>query len=386
MQLEDLAESHKKEENRFIESMRILMRVGPPGCSALPPDSAVLLEAERERKQALEMFALFKKQGGEIISELKQALQEACDRCTALEGENTTMKRIISEYPGGKEIGEALRSVASQSRIEELEKRITEYRGLLEEEDAIIQELQHRNKNLETKVETLRLQRDKLLDVDQTKSVSFQQDYNEVMAALHEAPNLHVPQDPLERLALQQKLIQMLTSKLKAEQRERLRIEEQSARLAAEQEKMIRKMNEKQRSREVDRLGVATASPTHQDGAYVVSPTRDRSKEETRPASARVSPAVGRTSNVRSLEAQLAGIAKDLNSSLDMWAAKLSATDSYTSLTEGRVKVPPLPIPSSGLPTDIGPTPPNSTSESSPRYLPESPVGTELRLAQLEQA
>jgi hypothetical protein len=393
MQLEDLADSHKKEEERFMESMKILMRKSHPGTDRSVIDASSLAEAEREKAQALEMFAMFKKQGGEIIMELKAALQDASDRCASLENENAMLRRVV-EQNGGEGVTDLLKSMCAQGRVEEQECRIAEYRSLLEEEDAIIQELQHRNKTLEARTETLRQQRDKLLDVDATKSHSFQQDYNEVMAALRVEGDLTVPKDPMERMALQQKLIQMLTSKLKAEQRERLRIEEQGARMAGEQEKMMRKFEARMKEVEAkEALRSTSPSPHHQGKGLTAPPTAttERRREGkprivSPPAPPQQQPLTSPGGNVRSLEMQLAEVARDLNSSLDMWAAKLNTSDAWSALTDGKVKVPPLPIPSSGIPAPEGAGEMLTSSENSSsarrrgsrptedtEYMPESP-------------
>lgn len=279
--IEELSDLHRREEQTFVTAMHAVLHQSQATREAQAEVEGGMEEAlnreRQERRRAMELVEKFKSEGTMVMEGLKDALRDMQKkykdeqrRSSDLNRELESLRRRIGNSAATGDAqpvapapprGSTSDSVARSKDVQTLSE-------LLDESDAVITELEHRNRSLELKIQSLTDQRDKLLDAEwyQTNSVEFSKEVQELlplMSAVNQgnAAAATVP-GTAEHLA---RLSTLLLQHLRSEQRQRLRTEEQSARIAAGNDELLRKMENKAKDLEM-KLADAMSSSAPQGG------------------------------------------------------------------------------------------------------------------------
>eukprot|EP01065_Artemidia_motanka_P012916 TRINITY_DN17112_c0_g1_i1.p1 TRINITY_DN17112_c0_g1~~TRINITY_DN17112_c0_g1_i1.p1 ORF type:complete len:530 (+),score=240.35 TRINITY_DN17112_c0_g1_i1:62-1591(+) len=263
VKIEALAAQHREEEQSFVFAMRELLRHATDEKQSqqshvrelqdkLNHYEGLLLSEEREKSKAVEMVSVFKQEGGQIMSRLRESLASSNKRC---EEEKRRADRLEAERE------------QQQRREQQLEAQLSDYQSLLSDHERLVTQLRERNGQLE-----LQLRHAEQLLTDLSAEDVFNQHYQEMIVELKGVDRtLASPRTPVSgqpaadhaleaggdavadgsgqplqrKLLLQGQIIQKLYSKLQSEQRHRLETEEQAAKMVAEEENTIRKLEER---------------------------------------------------------------------------------------------------------------------------------------------
>lgn len=281
--IEELSHLYKREEETFRKQMHFVLEQSE--CVRNSNETreqyleAALAKEKSERLKILHLMSQFKKEGAAVIQVMKESLRDVNAKWKVEVDRNAKLTQTLRKFQLGGDNGTSWRSGSDRSASasqqgfpqqqgaaehndERLREQIQMLTELVEEEDRIIVELQQRNKHLEHKVGVLTMQRDKLLDVDtqQVVTESFQSEYLQIQQTIRscDARLQSEPRDaPSEaRKALQlkcdalERFTKLLTQRLSVEQRQRLRVEEQSARITAAQDQLVTKLEDRVRELE----------------------------------------------------------------------------------------------------------------------------------------
>lgn len=230
--LDELASVSSSENVRLQQTLREAVEKSQLSMSSAANGELLrALERERsERLRAVEIAKKFKTEGTAVMMELKQSLKEMQHRYQALLREKGN-------------VPPAVQSADNRERVQVLT-------SLLDEQDVIVEQLQQRRHTLEGRVRQLERQ----------------------VATLTNAQPAHVPSELLEEFARTEtphggsmpasrlrSLVHALIARLKAEQVQRLQVEEQATQLTDAQNQGLRRMEE--RIRELEQRGPPPSGP-----------------------------------------------------------------------------------------------------------------------------
>ncbi|CUG90082.1 Hypothetical protein, putative [Bodo saltans] len=321
--VDQLGDLYRREEETFRHQMRQVLErseeVRVTNESREVELERALAKERADRTKVLELMSQFKKEGAAVIQVMKESLQEATTKwkaeleknakLTALlrrHGMDTSARSVSGNPSDGAAMNlnvhnsnnnvSAVSSAALQTRIEALTQ-------LVQEEDSIIVALRSRNRALEQRVAVLTQQRDKLLEVDADQCVvtgSLQGELYDIQQAVRRCDAALIKEtgasssSPLtspsvvptpkgfrllaEKCEALDRYSKLLLQRLSIEQRQRLRVEEQSARIASAQDQLVQSLES--RIKDLGGGGVAiggasAATPKHTAAASAAAGHQD---------------------------------------------------------------------------------------------------------------
>lgn len=301
--VDQLGELYRREEDTFRHQMRQVLELSE---DVRVSNESREVELERalakeraDRVKVLELMSQFKKEGAAVIHVMKESLRDATAKWKAELERNAKLTAQLRRAGGldgqGGSAGNAQRSQSSASssrwlvdsngaettQASAMQTRIEALTQLVQEEDSVIVALRSRNRALEQRVAVLTQQRDKLLEVDGGQSLieeSFQGELRDLpqvvrrcdAALLKEggagANNVFPPTPKVCRLLADkcealERYTRLLLQRLSIEQRQRLRVEEQSARIASAQDQLVQSLET--RIKDLDRSAGGSGTPKH---------------------------------------------------------------------------------------------------------------------------
>ncbi|KEG08761.1 hypothetical protein DQ04_06491020 [Trypanosoma grayi] len=250
--IEELSSLHRQEECVFRQQVgSVLQQLETARLSQLgtEQDYEALLKKERAESHAvMSLMQRFKTEGAEVISTMKRSLQEVKEKWKAEVERNAHLTAQLRQYskkitppPEDIVVKDSEASVL-RSENKALQTKVQALVRLLEEEDAVIVELQERNKALEKKVSVLIQQRNRLLDIEaqHVETEEFNTEYNELLNQVRYSDVDQNKMPPAKKVDVLTRFTKMLLQRLQAEQRQRLRVEEQTVRMASEHDRVVR--------------------------------------------------------------------------------------------------------------------------------------------------
>ncbi|ORC87381.1 uncharacterized protein TM35_000221800 [Trypanosoma theileri] len=249
--IEELSALHRQEEEAFrnqVGGVLQQLEVARVTHMDVEHDYEALLKKERAERQAvMSLMQQFKNQGAELINTMKKSLQEAREKWKAEVERNAHLAAQLRHYSKENTSldsfkGDNTIESVSDSKNKALYTKIETLTRLLEEEDAIIVELQQRNKSLEKKVAVLTQQRNRLLDLEaqHLETEEFNTEYNNLLNQVRRSESNENEMTLEEKVNVLTRFTKMLLQRLQAEQRQRLRVEEQTVRMASEHDQLVR--------------------------------------------------------------------------------------------------------------------------------------------------
>ncbi|RNF06669.1 uncharacterized protein Tco025E_07502 [Trypanosoma conorhini] len=268
--IEELSSINRQEEAAFRQQMAdVLQQLETARANQLgtEKDYETLLKKERKERQAvMSLMQRFKTEGAEVINTMKESLKEARAKWKAeveLNAQLTAQLRqsqnkiMPRNSPNTNDADMPTRNSGETT----LYTKIDILRRLLEEEDNIVVELQQRNKTLERKVYVLTQQRNRLLDLEaqHLETEEFNTEYNTLLGTVRDFETID-KETPLERrVCVLTRFTKMLLQRLQSEQRQRLRVEEQTVRMASEHDQIVRALEARIKSLELQRSTSASS-------------------------------------------------------------------------------------------------------------------------------
>ncbi|RNF10976.1 hypothetical protein TraAM80_01242 [Trypanosoma rangeli] len=251
LRIEELSSINRQEEAAFRQQMGdILQQLEAARVNQLGTenDYKALLQKERtERQSVMSLLQRFKTEGAEVINTMKESLREARAKWKAeveLNAQLTAQLRQSQKknMPQNNLTTNDADRFTAGSTENALYTKVEILTRLLEEEDAIVVELQQRNKTLEKKVSVLTQQRNRLLDLEaqHLETEEFNTEYKKLLNTVCGFETMD-KETPLEgRVCVLTRFTKMLLQRLQSEQRQRLRVEEQTVRMASEHDQIVR--------------------------------------------------------------------------------------------------------------------------------------------------
>ncbi|EKG03582.1 hypothetical protein TCSYLVIO_005369 [Trypanosoma cruzi] len=376
--IEELSSIHRQEEVAFRQQMDdVLQQLETARVNQLGTvqDYEALLKKERqERQTVISLMQRFKTEGAEVINTMKESLKAARNKWKAEVELNAQLTAQLRQHQMNIMPSEVMKTdVAGNlkpgSNENALYTKVEILTRLLEEEDTIIVELQERNKALEKKVSVLTQQRNRLLDLEaqHLETEEFNTEYSNLLSAVRGFDTAEEKTTLEGRVCVLTRFTKMLLQRLQSEQRQRLRVEEQAVRMASEHDQIVRALEARIKSLEIQKSGGITSYrqnvlhtenekscknvltegtsefPPKSDGAY---PKRDHSVDQeaitscggvddfrllllnsskmsaAKPHSEETVPNVSTGDAERAtLEAQLAAVTSDFQQSVAEWIA-----------------------------------------------------------------
>jgi hypothetical protein len=265
--IEELADIQQKEADQFVESMRGVFeqsKVTRESLSETEAELTTALAKEREERQrAVAIVTRFKSEGAVVMTKLKANLRDLQGRHQQTLEENKRLRAELAKWrdksfsnhtTAAAPIAPAVvvsssthhhrssspavpRSVDPHAAAQQ----IAALASLLEEQDHIVNELQERRRVLERQVVELTRERDRYLNMEPQEVPK---------TLLDEFRRSESFEGPLMPDARVRQLAQALLRRLKAEQIQRLRVEEQAAKITAAQDQGLRRLEKRVRELE----------------------------------------------------------------------------------------------------------------------------------------
>ncbi|EKF32759.1 hypothetical protein MOQ_003386 [Trypanosoma cruzi marinkellei] len=266
--IEELSSIHRQEEVAFRQQMDdVLQQLETARVNQLgtEQDYEALLKKERqERQTVISLMQRFKTEGAEVINTMKESLKAARTKWKAEVELNAQLTAQLRQYqmnimPLETTKTDSAGNLKPGSNENALYTKVEILTRLLEEEDTIIVELQERNKALEKKVSVLTQQRNRLLDLEaqHLETEEFNTEYSNLLSAVRGFETAEEG-TPLEgRVSVLTRFTKMLLQRLQSEQRQRLRVEEQAVRMASEHDQIVRALEARIKSLEIQKSGGA---------------------------------------------------------------------------------------------------------------------------------
>jgi hypothetical protein len=261
--IDDLVVLQKNETDDFMSSMQHVLQQSHDARDAqreVEHDFEVSLSREKaERDKAVTIMAKFRREGTAVMDQLKDALHSVQHKYRSELQRNDDLEAAL--HSAQRQRGAAGRATSPAPGSGEQHRKIEQLAMMLDDQDLLLTELQKRNGSLESRVQALTQQRDRLMDneVQQMQTSDFTGRLAELMSAFTAAPE-SIDRD--EAAAL----IRMLNQQLKAERLQRLRVEEQSGRMAAAQDQLVDKLET--RIREHHQLAQQSSSNRNSPRAF----------------------------------------------------------------------------------------------------------------------
>jgi hypothetical protein len=249
--IEELADLQQRESDRFLHAMRSVVtqsRATRDTISETETELTAALKRERdERARAVEIVTKFKSEGAAVMRTLKQKLQDLQVKHDQTAEENKRLRAEVQKWhhqalaSGARSASGPPASAATPyhqrpsmgTSSSSEHAQIATLTRLLEDQDTIVEELQDRRRGLERRLAEATRERDRLVNVEPVEVPRT------LLDEFSRTEALNAPHMPEERL---RQLVQALLRRLKGEQIQRLRVEEQSARLASSQDQTIRRL------------------------------------------------------------------------------------------------------------------------------------------------
>ncbi|KAF0973439.1 hypothetical protein FDP41_008143 [Naegleria fowleri] len=380
MQMEELANAHKQEEDLYVQTIRDILKRNTFENEkrreieiSLKDKIAEMENRLRseffEKQKAFEEFQNFKEKGTSIIYRLRDSLKKITEKYKEEKQKNLTLKKQLKECEEAWEeeslkrekyeriladkqsIGEAvlqekyqrlkeqnsvlrdeiafLKSVhggkllkqSSQNDIKEtervLESKLREFQRLLEEEESLIEELKKKvsiktqeNSELRKELERLKFERGLNMDINDSSSVEIPKEYLDVYTEIkglldpEDHVNLQTDANPKDKIKSQNRFIRLLLAKLKSEENERIKSNEQNVKIIMEQEKTISFLDKKLRELENIIIDQREEAQREHDKAQRIMQGQGSVEEEVD------------ENKLKELEKKLDDITQDLNSSI----------------------------------------------------------------------
>lgn len=300
--VDQLGDLYRREEETFRYQMRQVLErseeVRVSNESREVELERALAKERADRTKVLELMSQFKREGAAVIQVMKESLHDATTKWKAELEKNAKLTAQLRRQGGlvsgegptrsvsllGTDGSAAANTVAPANQQQQhMQNRIEALTQLVQEEDSIIVALRSRNRALEQRVAVLTQQRDKLLEVDADQCVmtgSLQGELYDVQQAVRRcdaallketggggtgsasSPSV-VPTPKGFRLLAEKcdaldRYSKLLLQRLSIEQRQRLRVEEQSARIATAQDQLVHSLES--RIKDLDRGGGGAAA------------------------------------------------------------------------------------------------------------------------------
>ena len=213
------------------------------------------LQVERSgRLKAVELLQRFRSEGDAAMRKMRDALQDAQNKWREEAERNKALTTALAQAQQTP-LPPSLDGTSS-AQVSRLMEKVGILANLLEEEEAVVVELECRNKVLEHGMAAVLQERDRLtaaLNEATSESETLDREYGAVLEQLNRAresrqalgrgEDAKVLVESLEgQLKSLNQFTALLVKRLKNEQRQRLVSEEQSARVASAQETMIKKL------------------------------------------------------------------------------------------------------------------------------------------------
>jgi hypothetical protein len=260
--IDELSRLQAEEEKSFKEAMQLVLEqsiTAKEYQKEAEEDYEVRLRKEKgERQKALEIMAQFKREGTSVMSQMKETLKEVQQKYKAeLEKNAKLTAQLRRMEQQNRHVGTGNGSLLSGGEGSDdtlkLRTQVETLSQLLEEEDQVIVELQQRNRALEGKVKVLTEQREKLLEVEAQGSLYAEngdddEEYKHLLHTIRTQDRQPLPSQVRkchELIENFKRLTLILMQRLKSEQRQRLKVEEQATKMAAQQDDLLNRMEVK---------------------------------------------------------------------------------------------------------------------------------------------